>query len=179
MACGRLPNRITFIIDHSTSMGQTPLGRRIDRYKAAVDQLLNYLHAAGEETMFNVILFDSTPMTSTPHLIAATPRNLERAQRALLSRYPRGSTFLRGAVEAALKLDRQGNADPAKVDIDTIVVLCDGQTDSGRGWVRPLLERVNDDLRVVFHCVQIGAESDGSLEDLAEYSGGTFIFIPE
>jgi len=172
-------DRLTFIIDHSTSMSWRWSNSNSTRYEQAIDQLLNFLQTSGELTEFNIILFDSSPLTSTPHLIPASVRNLERARKSLSSRSPSGSTFLRGAVETALKLDRYGTVDPAKVEIDTIVVLCDGQTDSGSGWVRPLLERVNEDLRVVFHCVQIGSEGDGTLEELARLSGGEFVRIPE
>ncbi|MFT5284391.1 MAG: hypothetical protein ACI8TQ_000547 [Planctomycetota bacterium] len=172
-------NRVTFIIDHSGSMLTRWANSDATRYEQAIDQLLKYLQASGQDTLFNIVLFNSEPITSSPHLIGATPDRLELARKSLLGRLPDGGTNLRAAVEAALKLDRNGDADLGRIEADTIIVLCDGSTDTGPSWIAPLLERVNVDLQVVFHCVQIGSNGDGSLEALARLSGGEFVEIPE
>jgi hypothetical protein len=58
-----------------------------------------------------------------------------------------------------------------------VIVLCDGETAESQQWVRPLLERVNQDACLVFHCVQIGSAGDGTLQRLAELSGGEFVQV--
>ena len=96
---------------------------------------------------------------------------------SLLRREPHGGTFLRPAVELALRLDSNGDVDAERLQADTIIVLCDGETGEGKGWVGPLLERINGEARVVFHTVLIGHRGDGTLEELSERSGGDFLAI--
>ena len=56
-----------------------------------------------------------------------------------------------------------------------MIVLCDGETAEGPGWVKSFLERVNALARICFHGVQIGGGGDGTLELLAQGSGGEFV----
>jgi hypothetical protein len=58
-----------------------------------------------------------------------------------------------------------------------MIILCDGDTVSESGWVAPTLERIRDRARVVFQCVQLGDQGDGTLELLASMSGGNFIHV--
>jgi hypothetical protein len=139
--------------------------------------MMRFLQAAGPQTRFNVILFSGEPLRSSPELVRATAANLGRARASLLARHPEGSTQLRPAVELALRLDADGRVDPARLEADTIVILCDGETAEGPRWVQPLLDRVQDDARVVFHCALIGTAGDGTLERLAAMTGGDFLRI--
>jgi len=172
-----ISDRVTFIIDCSGSMkwGWGTEGHA--RFEEAIEQLMHYLQAAGEDTRFNVILFNSEPVRSSSHLVAATADTLERARASLLRRQPDGGTYLRPAVEMALQLDQAGGFDPARLEADTIVILCDGETTDGPGWVAPLLERIAAEARVVFHCALIGHAGDGTLQQLAEGTGGDFIRV--
>ena len=70
-----------------------------------------------------------------------------------------------------------GMPDLAVLEADTVIVLCDGETEEGPGWVEPFLRSVNQRARVVFHCVRIGAAGDGTLEKLAGGSGGDFVRV--
>ncbi|MFT5050581.1 MAG: hypothetical protein ACI8QZ_001983 [Chlamydiales bacterium] len=170
-------DRVTFVIDLSGSM-QTEWGTsEHSRYQEAIEQMMQFLQASGERTRFNVILFNSQTVRSSAQLVAATTDTLERARAELLLRVPDLGTELRPAIELALRMDLAGQFDVERFDADTIVVLCDGETAEGRHWVAPLLQRIQAEARVVFHCVLIGTAGDGTLEALAELSGGEFIRV--
>ncbi len=168
-------DRVTFIIDHSRSMRSEWGNTGHSRYAEAIEQLMRFLQASGEETRFNVILFDNSPIASTPDLVLAETQNLERARHSLASRPPDGGTNLQSAVKLALHVDGDGRADLDRLEADTVVILCDGETNSGPGWVAPFLRRVNAEARMVFHCALIGPRSDGTLEELAQRTGGEFV----
>lgn len=170
-------DQVTFVIDISGSMATEWGTTEHNRYVEAVEQMMRFLQAAGSQTRFNVILFSDAPLRSSPNLVLATAQALSSARASLLTREPDGGTYLRPAIELALRLDADGQADAERLEADTIVVLCDGETGEGPRWVRPLIERVNDDARVVFHCVLIGSRGDGTLERLARLTGGDFIRI--
>jgi Mg-chelatase subunit ChlD len=172
-----MTDQVTFVIDTSGSMDAEWGTTEHSRYVEAVDQMMRFLQAAGPMTRFNVILFSDEPLRSSPHLVRATARNLAKARESLLGRSPGGGTFLRPAFELALRLDSEGNVDPQRLEADTIVVLCDGETGEGKGWVAPLLERVQDAARIRVHCVLVGVKGDGTLEALAEGTGGDFLRI--
>ena len=172
-----MTDQVTFVIDRSGSMETEWDTMEHSRYAEAVEQMMRFLQAGGPATRFNVILFSDEPLRSSPHLVRATARNLSRSRSSLLERRPSGNTFLRPAIELALRLDSNGNADPRLLEADTIIVLCDGETGEGRDWVKPLLERVQATTRVRIHCVLIGVQGDGTLEALAEGTGGDFLRI--
>lgn len=171
-------DRVTFVIDCSGSMGTEWGTSGHSRYQEAIDQMMQYLQASGEDTRFNVILFNDSTERSSAHLVAATTKTLEKARNELLEFVPDLGTKLRPAVELALRMGPGGTFDPKLVTADTVVVLCDGETAEGPRWVRPLLERIHAEARVVFHCVMIGQRGDGTLELLAERSGGDFVRVP-
>ncbi|MCP3915208.1 MAG: VWA domain-containing protein [bacterium] len=170
-------DKVTFVIDYSGSMANEWGTQGHSRYVEAIEQMMKFLQATGEETRFNVILFSSEPLRSSPHLVRATAGTLMRARDSMLMREPNGGTRLRPAVELALRLDRDGNVDPERLEADTVIVLCDGETEEGRGWVQPLLTRIQAEAQVKFHCVLIGSNGDGTLETLAGETGGDFIRI--
>ncbi|MEM8710850.1 MAG: VWA domain-containing protein, partial [Planctomycetota bacterium] len=74
---------------------------------------------------------------------------------------------------------KSGRASDGDGDVfaDTIVVLCDGETQGGIRWVEPLLTRVLPLYPVVFHTVHLGPNSDGVLRKLSEISGGDFLRV--
>ncbi len=170
-----ITDRVTFVIDRSGSM-DSPWGTTgRTRYAEAVDQLVRFLQAAGEETKFNVVLFSSEPLLSSRELQSATPARIGAARRSLLARAVDGGTQLRPAIELALAVGRDGRPDLDALEADTVIVLCDGATAEGPSWVEPFLERVNAEARVVFHCVLLGTAGDGTLETLAERTGGDLV----
>ena len=166
---------MTFVIDLSGSMSTGWGTTGHTRYVEAVEQMMRFLQAAGERARFNVVLFNGAVLRSNDDLVPATTRNLDRARRALLELVPGGDTCLRPAVESALGLSAEPAGEPPEAD--TIIVLCDGETSEGPSWVAPLLERVRDASQVRFHCVLIGTSGDGTLEALAQGTGGDFLRI--
>ncbi len=178
-------DRVTFIIDHSGSMEHSWGTTERSRYSQAIDQMLRFLQGAAPGTKFNVILFDDSPLRSSLGLVDATPKNLERARKSLMGREPDGGTYLRPAVELALGLGPDGlpsrriteASEGDDVPADTIVILCDGATQEGSGWVAPMLKRVLPLYPVVFHTVHLGPTDDGTLSALAKGSGGDFLRV--
>jgi hypothetical protein len=147
------------------------------RWDEAVEQLLGFLDGIGPRARFGVILFHEYPEEWRPTLLDATPENKKSVRAWLTGNRPGGGTELQGAIARAMRLGPDGNPDLAVLETDTIIVLCDGETAEGPGWVEPFLHGPNQRARVVFHCVQIGASGDQTLERLATGSGGDFIKV--
>lgn len=169
-------DRVVFVLDASGSMDQAWATSGHSRYVEAVEQMTTYLQAAGEETRFNVVLFSSGAVAASTELLPATTENLEKVRTSLLARRPDGSTLLRPAIHLALGAP-DGRVDPERVEVDTVVVLCDGETASGPGWVVPFLDGIRAEVRVVFHCVLLATGGDGTLEALARETGGELLRV--
>lgn len=172
-----MTDQVTFVIDKSGSMMTEWGTTEHTRYEEAIEQMMRFLQAAGPTTRFNVILFSDEPLRSSPQLVEASAKNLAKARRSLLGREPAGGTNLRPAIELALRLDSDGNVNPARLEADTIIVLCDGETAEGKAWVKPLLRRVQSEARVRIHCVLVGVQGNGTLKALAEGTDGDFLRI--
>ena len=170
-------DQVTFIIDRSGSMSTEWGTTGHDRYTEAVEQMTRFLQASGPATRFNVILFSDSVERSSVELVPATAKNLTRARNSLLARGPNGGTSLRPAVNMALGIGPGNEFNLDQVMADTVVVLCDGQTGSGSGWVAPLLKEVGEATQVVFECVLIGSSGDGTLKALAQQTGGEFLRV--
>ena len=178
-----MTDRVIFVIDRSGSM-RAPFGfsrstasRAPSRYQEAIAQMLAYLGGLGESAKFTVVLFDDDARSWRKRLVPATSGNLRSASAWLRGQRPDGGTNLHSGFDLALNIDSRGDIDLRTLEADTVIVLCDGATESGSAWVEPTLERVGKIARVVFHCVQIGDGGDGTLEALAEHSGGQFVSI--
>jgi Mg-chelatase subunit ChlD len=122
----------------------------------------------------SVILFSDQLWSSTHDLRKASPSNVANLRTWISGHRPNGGTELAPAIHEALALDERGDPRGA-LDADSVIVLCDGETAEGPGWVRGLLEHVNGERCVVFYCVQIGGSGDGALEALARLSGGQYV----
>jgi len=177
-------DRVVFVIDRSGSMAWDMRGyvrksanAEDTRYRQAVSQMLQYLEGLGEQTRFNVVLFNEGTDVWHAKLERATPANLRSVETWLLRRHPGGGTFLRAGVERAMRLRADGSVDLEQLQADTIIVLCDGFETGGSAWILPVLRSVNSRSRLVIHSVLIGGQSDGSLELLAEETGGDFVRI--
>ena len=172
-------DRVVFVVDRSGSMS-APFGSSgRSRYEEAVAQVLGFLRSQSETARFRVVIFSSGFSSSTSALQPANERNLASLERWLSSRSPGGGTELRPAIEEAIELTPSGRCDLARLEADSVVVLCDGETAEGPLWVQPLLERVNGEACLIFHAVQIGGAGDGTLEALAEHTGGQHVRIAE
>jgi len=170
-------DRVIFVIDRSRSMKAGFGTTGTSRYENAIDELCRFATKLGGDAGFGVTLFHSDAERWKPRLESADDSGVKAARRWLESKDPDGGTRLFAGLSVALGLDRQGGLDPEDVRADTVIVLCDGDTAEGPYWVEPWLERVNEKTQLVFHCVQIGGRGDGTLELLAERTGGDFVRI--
>ena len=168
-------DKVLFVVDRSGSM-RTAFGTSgRSRYDEAIDQLFRFLEAAGPETRFNVVLFAERGYRWRTRLASADAGSLREARQWLESRSPKGGTELREGLRTGLELGRSDELTPARVEADTVVVLCDGETSEGPAWVAPWLARENAAAQLVFHCVRIGASGNGTLEALAEGTHGELV----
>ncbi|MEW6073998.1 MAG: VWA domain-containing protein [Planctomycetota bacterium] len=168
-------DRVIFVVDRSGSMA-SPMGTGgRSRYAEAIVQLERFLEIAGEETRFGIVVFNDRAARWRSTLVPATAANRGQARRWLEGKGPQRGTELRAGIRRALDAGRDGELDPAAIEADTLVVLCDGATAEGPEWVGPWLARVNGGTELVFHCVQIGTSGDGTLEALAAGTGGNFV----
>jgi len=174
-------DRVTFVVDRSGSMATTLVaatgGPKKTRWDEAVAQLLGFVDAVGPHARFGVILFHDYPEEWKPTLSEASPENKATARQWLAGTHPGGGTELENAIMRAMHVGPDGQPDLAVLEADTVIVLCDGETAEGPSWVEPFLHAANLRARIVFHCVQIGAAGDGTLEKLAKGSGGDFIHV--
>jgi len=168
-------DQVWFVLDRSTSMSALLGTSGSSLYEEAIGQLLRYVESSGRGTRFGITLFSDETRVWRRKPTWATEHDLDAARRWLEANGPDGSTELLPALEETLHLRHDGTVDLAALEVDTVIVLCDGETAQGPDWVEPLLERVLEPTRIVFHCVLIGDRGDGTLEALAEGSGGTFL----
>ncbi|MEM7308503.1 MAG: VWA domain-containing protein [Planctomycetota bacterium] len=170
-------DRVLFVVDRSGSMasGFGTTGRT--RYEEAVDQLVGFTEGLGDDGRFGVTLFHSGATRWRSKLADANQANRKAARRWLAARTPEGGTELYQGLATALQLDRKGRVDTTRLAADTVIVLCDGRTAEGPGWVDGWLESVNDEAQLVFYCVEIGRGGDGTLQRLANGTGGDYIRI--
>jgi len=135
------------------------------------------LESLGPQTRFRVILFSGEARAWSRELRPATKTNLGLVRSWMSHNGPGGATHLQPAVAEAMRLDSRGRVNLSKLEADTVIVLCDGATAEGPGWVEPLMEGPNEAACLMFHSVQIGAGGDTTLERLAEQSGGDFLRV--
>lgn len=178
-------DRIVFVLDRSKSMelgyGATngSQGTRQRRWDGAVEQLDEFLETIGAEARFDLVLFhDYAESWKNGVLVPADAEHRKKAREWLEVQVPNGGTALRLGVEAALQVDPRRGLQLQKLEADTVILLCDGDTAEGNGWVERFLKEVNSAARVIFYAVQIGGTGDGTLEALARGSGGEFVHIP-
>lgn len=170
-------DRVIFVLDNSGSMASPFRTDGSTRYEAAISELLGFLRASGPATRFQVALFSDRGRLWQRTPLHATEKNLARVERWLRSRHPGGGTMLFEGLREALDLDRDGHLTNPYPEVDTVVVLCDGETQEGKGWVLPWVRRENESAQLVFQCVRIGHAGDGTLEALAEATGGRCVEV--
>jgi hypothetical protein len=168
---------VVFVLDRSGSMDQTFLTGPRTRYQEATEQLLALLTSLGPKARVRVILFSDETRVWGREPREATPVNLASLRTWMEANGPGGGTNLQPAVFEALHADASGTPDLEELEEDTVVVLCDGETAEGPSWVGPFLAGPNEQAGLVFHCVQIGSQGDGTLEELALETGGEFVLV--
>lgn len=170
-------DRVTFLIDASGSMDQQ-VAEGVTRYAQALERLVGFLDDLGPGARFRVVLFDTHPRVWKESLQPATRSSIEAAERWVAYQRPGGGTYLRPGIETCLRVGLDGKIDLKLLEEDTVIVLCDGETAEGRSWVWPWWREVAEESCVRFHCVQLGGGGNGTLEALAEVSGGEFVRVP-
>lgn len=176
-------DRIVFVIDNSGSMDAAFLGgtgtgtTSHTRYKEAIEQLEGCLKLLGPKTRFDLVLFSSGSKSWKKRLVPATNSYIQGAKAWLRNHAPSGGTGLRQGVKEALRMNTRGNLDLERLEADTVVILCDGGTDTGSAWVEPFLRDINSEARLLFHAVRIGGAGDGTLQALALGSGGRCVDV--
>jgi hypothetical protein len=170
-------DRVLFVVDRSGSMQQAFSTGGRTRHEEAIEQLTTFLRQSGEDTSFTLALFGDEGVAWRSRLAPATEANLDVARRWLAGKAPEGETLLYEGLRAGLGLDARGRLNLERCEVDTVIVLCDGATTEGPGWVAGWLAQENERAQIVFHCVQIGSEGNGTLEALARGSGGEFVRV--
>jgi von Willebrand factor type A domain len=173
-------DQVAFIVDRSGSMAGAPPPNSAEarstnpaqtRLEAASAELLRALEHSGPETWFQIALFSSTGQLWRTHLTRADEQGLRQARGFLAGQSPDGGTQLASGIEAWL-----GGLDPrtGRPPVDTVVILCDGETVENARWAQQLLldPRVT---AVRFHCVQIGGARADALQALCTGSGGRLV----
>ncbi len=173
-------DRVTFVLDRSGSMG-ADFGEESghSRLDEAADQMARLLEQLGPRTRFNAVLFNAQASSWSKELRPADEKAIKSARKWVRGRGAKGGTHLRLGIEEAIGIDSRAPRDLDAIETDTIVVLCDGATAEGPSWVESFLRTTNDDARVVFYAVQVGAGGDGTLQSLCENTGGTYLRVQE
>jgi VWA domain-containing protein len=178
-------DRVVFVIDRSGSMSY-PFGRGAEqtgedsgtsRYEAAISQLVTFLEELGPLTKFDVVLFSNGAQRWRRQLVPVTKENLRSVAGWAIAEDTGGGTQLRAGIMLSASLKRGRPLDLDELEADTVIVLCDGDTDEGPDWVPAFLQGVNDEARLRFHAVQIGGSGDGTLRALCEGSDGDYLRI--
>lgn len=166
-------DQILFVIDRSGSMRE-PFSTGKTRYDESIDRLLYTLRDLGPETAFGVVMFSDAGGSFSNNLEHADDATLRRLEEWARELGPGGGTNLHAGLRVSFPGLEIGKLAPTDIPYDTVVVLCDGETNDV-SWVAPWLARYNRAARLVFHCVNIGGTPGGVLEALAKGSGGAFI----
>ena len=170
-------DRVLFVLDRSGSMRQGFGTDGSTRHEEALAQLLTFLRQAGPTTRFGVALFSDRGIAWRSRLAPASEANLESVRRWVREKEPDGETLLFEGLRSGLDLDSRGRLHLERCEADTVIVLCDGATSEGPGWVARWLAEENEQAQLVFHCVQIGTDGNGTLEALAAGTGGEFVRV--
>lgn len=166
-------DRLLFLIDRSGSMN-TQFNHGNARFDEAIERLIYTLRDLGPKTQFRVVLFSDTTKTFRTDLVFATDKELKKLETWTALIGTGGGTDLFGGVRNSFPGLASGKLDPTEIDVDTVIVLCDGET-GNPDWVAPWLTKFNDAARLKFHCVNLGGRPGGGLEALATGSGGRFV----
>ena len=159
-------DRVCFVIDTSGSMeGRVYSGGT--RLAAAVDELAAALDGFPVGGRFNLIFFAGRVRAWKPSLVEMDARRLTQAHRFAQAQRAKGGTALHDGLLAALEDE----------EVDTIVVLSDGQPTAGRITdPEDILADVRHRTRlrgVVVHCVALNFRSE-LMAGLAAATGGTY-----
>ena len=166
--------RMVFIIDVSGSMDELLHPRpgvetAESRMAVARRELSKFLGSLDDGTLFNVIVFSTEAARWKPEGAASsTPSTRAEAQAFVQELRAFGATNLFGALKLAFD----------DLDIDTIIVLSDGEPSAGEEvdpyMIRRRVAEWNEGRGSVVHAISVGG-SLAILSDLAADTGGTYV----
>ena len=166
--------RMIFVIDVSGSMDEllrpAPGEEKGEsRMAVARRELAAFLANLDDGTLFNVIVFSSEArLWKSEGAASSTPETRQAAVEFVSGLRAGGGTNLYGALQLAFE-DR---------DIDTIIVLSDGQPSRGEEtapfMIRRRVGEWNANRGTIVHTVAVGTSLE-VLEDLARDTGGTYV----
>ncbi|MEM8884924.1 MAG: VWA domain-containing protein, partial [Planctomycetota bacterium] len=161
-------SRVIFLIDASGSMAIEDRKGARARFDVALDELERAFRKLPVGAKTNVIFFSDRIDRWRPKLSEVKPGMRKSIRRTLASRRPDGGTHLYDGFEAAFE----------DGEVDTIVLLSDGQPSGGKVRFAEDIERAilewNELRRLTIHCVAVGYHSP-MLQRLAAASGGQYV----
>lgn len=154
-------DRVVFLLDVSGSMGTAGRLQRMKRETIAA------LEEMPDGAQFNLVFFHSEVAPWGRRLVTMSPKSREAACRAVRSLRELGGTNLHLGLKEAFK----------DLEVDTIVVLSDGEPSEGITRPDRILADVRrwNDLRgVVVHCIAVGWKGE-LMESLSAETFGEFV----
>ena len=134
-------DRVVLILDRSGSMAVpfVPKGRSSTntknrpwtRHDEVLHQLESYLSGLSPKGRFNLVVFGDQARVWRSNMQIASESQIRAGQAWAKRHTPKGGTHLHLGIQAALGIDRDGELDPDELEVDTLVVLCDGKSDIG------------------------------------------------
>jgi len=168
--------RTAFVVDVSGSMELRVKGQYVGeegemRISVAKTELVNFLDLLEPGAMFNVIPFSDQARPIREEMVKNDAETLEEMKEEVMDLVASGGTNIYDGLKTAFD----------DAEIDTIVVLSDGEPTEGQvidiTAIRDLVRDWNQHRGVIIHTVQIGATFD-LLRWLAEDHGGETVLIP-
>ena len=162
----------------------------VQRWDEAKNQLFQFLAKSPPDMLFDVVLFHDGAEAFRGKPVPVNGRQIAELRQWLSRHGPGGGTHLKAGVELALGQPilaapraPKGPPGPHTQAPEVVacrqemVLLCDGGTAEGPGWVADFVRYVAKPKGLVLHAVQVGGDSDGALEGLAGMSGGEFVKV--
>jgi len=166
-------HRVIFVVDVSGSMAERLSGRYVGesgqtRMAVAKKELRKAIEALDSRALFNIVPFHGG-VTSWVETVAGASEHTREESFAFIDLLgPGGATNLYGGLRRAFK----------DTDVDTIVVLSDGEPSAGavieQTAIREAVQRWNEQRDIKIHTVALGGSLE-ILEWLAEDSGGKHV----
>ncbi|MDF1812345.1 MAG: VWA domain-containing protein, partial [Verrucomicrobiales bacterium] len=163
-------DRILFVLDASSSMGDSYCSTGLDRFEVALNELVSAISALGAAKEFGIAMFDAGQhwVYNSFELQPATVTNKQSAISAVSTvDYDSGTSY-----EAGLAFPLQYSTHP-----DQVIFLSDGSPNSSTGWHDELDALKAEGIQV--DCVGIDCDTGekANLSFIASETGGSTSFL--
>jgi Mg-chelatase subunit ChlD len=140
------------------------LRERRQKAKEAIRNVSGAIAGLSEDTLFNVITFESRPHPWRPDMVQATEDVKDDAEDYLDDLEPSGGTAMIPALETAFEMAPHH-----------LVLVSDGEPNEGARAVLDRVRELNQDGAVTVHAIGIGEDHDEAfMRDVAEQNGGEY-----